>query len=1181
VTETLDIPIVAAPAIKPIREIKTMDDYLRNYGRILGRKAIHALDPLHVPGRDELPDFEDLRREPFPAQQHVVAAAVKMMDTVGSGFICGEMGTGKTILGMSAVYKHAQRSRRQGGSNGNFRCIVLCPDHLISKWEREIEETIPGARVFRFGPRKDATGKTVMDWEGKVATPMKDSVRLLQKCYDGTKEIQGNEQTSAPKEYSVSTGVAEFIDTKTEVPESSGKAAQRCLRWAKPEGAEYYVLGRNQAKWLSDWAGLADPHRDLRGHMCANALSSKHVIVEKTPILNEFGRHTYDAHGREAFQNVTARVFYCPSCGTVLKDKKGVPLSEKELQKKTRNATQKTCLGRYLQQLPGDRKNMHGLDRICPVPDRYEDKQVGNEFVVGGHKYVVKECKEPLFHYTSKPFRWAPSRFIQKKLRGMFKYLIIDEVHEQKSDESGQSMAAGKLMASVKHTIALTGTIIGGYANHLYPLMIRMTPRTLRDEGFEWGKDMAFSEAYGRIDRIITTKEDAGEASVSGQSKSMRKARTGKASERKAVRPGVMPTMFGRHMIGSSMFITLDQMSDGLPALHEYIGGRQPEGMEPDPFWFDTAIDMEPDQAAEYRRVTGALESANKDLLQRGSMKLLGAYLWTALDYPDRPWGWGHDPEVIKAFEEAKAETELETGPEGVAGMSLPHTIGYWFKKGSKRLDNWVGVVTPKDCDQEVIYPKEQKLIDICKAQNAEGTQTWVYVQMSGKRNIQPRLKMLLEREGLRVGVLRSKDVDPKEREDWIIQNGRNYDVMISHPQLVSTGLDLFSKQEGGHNYSTLVFYETGYNLFTMRQAARRAWRISQPKDCRVYYLYYKGTMQHKAMSLMSRKMAAAQALEGEFSEEGLAAMAGEDNLQMALAKNLSERIDDADMQRSWTKVTSGPKKPRKVTAPVNPSRVPWPMPRISDLKELSEAQKAAFNRLAAEPANLMTIDQMRCITATADALVNLGLAENTCGGYRCKLSAEQLADTLTWLKLYPYGVGIYLPLGIVVANHPEKGDHYVKVVNHQALSKGIEFVPVTGFPHGNSIPYCITQERQLAPWTLRSASAADRRALADAGFVRLAETLPTPSPLDDLPIEVQMIAEGLIESTARSLEPTAGVSTKVRTGKRARPQKTKLKMVSIDEGGDDIDIPELTPEIMAKMFANMMDHGLMESIAG
>jgi hypothetical protein len=98
-----------------------------------------------------------------------------------------------------------------------------------------------------------------------------------------------------------------------------------------------------------------------------------------------------------------------------------------------------------------------------------------------------------------------------------------------------------------------------------------------------------------------------------------------------------------------------------------------------------------------------------------------------------------------------------------------------------------------------------------------------------------------------------------------------------------------------------------------MRQAARRAWRIGQPRECYVYYLYYKDTMQHRAMHLMSKKMAAALALEGEFSVDGLAAMAGDDNMQMALAKSMAEKIDQADMQRSWSKVKSGDKKkPRK-----------------------------------------------------------------------------------------------------------------------------------------------------------------------------------------------------------------------------------------------------------------------------
>ena len=860
--------------ILPISEVDSMDSYLKNYGAILGKKAIHALAPLHVPGRDQLPEFDECLREPFPAQQHVIAAAVKMLDKVQNGFIVGEMGTGKTLLGMLSVHLHASRSRSQGGSGGKYRALILCPDHLIGKWCREIEETVPGAIVGRFGPQ----GIEV----------------------DETKKRKGKNDKPDPVSKRTLHDIVSLLD------KGDGLGWAGYKRWSKPDGPEWYVLGRNQAKWLSDWAGIAeDPEK---------CLSAKTAVIDKVTLVDDKGYTIYDKLGRPKKKSIFGKVYCCPSCGEVIVDKKGVPVTAKDLQA-GRGTTQKFCERTYLQMLPAaaDEKP-HALDRIkMPHELRGVADRIGHIVNHGGKRWKVTACNEPLFNYTSRPYRWSPARIIQKKLKRFFQYLVIDEVHEQKSDESAQSMACSKLIGSVNHVVALTGTIIGGYANHLYPLLMRICPSSLRAEGFEWGKDMAFSEVYGKIDRIITTKESDSGSEVRGNVKSMRKAKSGNRSERKAVRPGVMPTMFGKHMIGSSMFITLDEMSSELPELFEYVGGRLPNPpAEPDAKehfdamadgHFDTACDMEPEQKAEYERIMGILDFTNRELLRKGSMKLLGATLWTGLDYPDKPFGWGHDPDYVKAVKAAQAQGEQ---------ITLDHTIGFWAVPGNRDIENFVGVVTPKDCPEDRIYPKEQRLIDICLKQKKDGRQTWVYVQMSGKRNVQPRLKSLLEQAGLKVGVLRSDDVTPIEREAWIAKNGREFDVMISHPQLVSTGLDLFSKRQGGHNYSTLVFYETGYNLFTMRQAARRAWRIGQPLDCRVYYLYYRETMQHKAMTLMSKKMAAAQALEGEFSEDGLAAMAGEDNLQMALAKNLSERIDDSDMQRSWGKVKSGPKKTKR-----------------------------------------------------------------------------------------------------------------------------------------------------------------------------------------------------------------------------------------------------------------------------
>ena len=115
---------------------------------------------------------------------------------------------------------------------------------------------------------------------------------------------------------------------------------------------------------------------------------------------------------------------------------------------------------------------------------------------------------------------------------------------------------------------------------------------------------------------------------------------------------------------------------------------------------------------------------------------------------------------------------------EAMERLAKIPTLGFWDKPGIRTIDNFVGVVTPKDCPEDQVYPKEQRLIDICIKQKKDGRQTWVYVQMTGKRNIQPRLKSLLEAEGLKVGVLWSDDVEPIDREEWITaKQVRDFDV--------------------------------------------------------------------------------------------------------------------------------------------------------------------------------------------------------------------------------------------------------------------------------------------------------------------------------------------------------------------------------------------------------------------
>jgi len=787
--------------MKPLNEIESIEDYISTFSAELGHRAAEILRPLHVPGKSATRDI-GLAHKLFEAQVHAVEALVRMMQVRGSGFLCGECGVGKTLMGLAAVHSHAACKP--------YRAIVLCPDHLIAKWCRELASWIPDAKITRFGPSGEQ--KTTKKNEGTATRQTLRDMSALVGRMDGG------------------------WDTKT-LP--SGVRQERHRRPA-PAGAEWYVLGKNQAKYMSEWVGLGDNAED-------------HV--------------------------------HCPKCGQIAQDGDGSVIDPKKL---TRKSKQRCCNAIILKAVFDPAFPSVPGGQWMPKPADCPACKAGETVRFQGRTWIASECNEPLYAYTSKPYRWSPAAIIQRKLRGTFKYLVLDEGHEHKSQDAQQAVASSKLIGSVQHVLALTGTLIGGYAHHLFPLMMRITPESLRADGFTWGSTTDFSRQCGRVDLHVTTTIQPKKP----REKEPRKSVINKT----AIAPGIMPSIYAKHLMGTSVFLSLDELHDELPDLFEYAGGPvgadASRGMRDG--WFETAIEMDPDQRLEVQRVTRMCKDANAELLRNNSRRFLGASMWTCLDYPDRPFGWAHDDELIESW---RAD-----GKEGVP--SHLEVVGYYDNgpEEERSHENWVGVVTPKDLPSDRVYPKEKALIDICKQQYAEGRQTWVYVTMTGKRDIQPRLQKLLQAEGLRVGILRANTVAPIDREQWIEENGMSYDVIISNAELVKTGLDLFSPRDGGHNFSTLVFYETGFNPFTLRQAAARSWRVGQTLDCRVFYLYYLGTAQESAMLLMARKTSASQSLEGNFDGDGLASMAVEDNLQLALCRALADEVGGESIQRSWQK---------------------------------------------------------------------------------------------------------------------------------------------------------------------------------------------------------------------------------------------------------------------------------------
>jgi len=271
-------------------------------------------------------------------------------------------------------------------------------------------------------------------------------------------------------------------------------------------------------------------------------------------------------------------------------------------------------------------------------------------------------------------------------------------------------------------------------------------------------------------------------------------------------RPGVSPLVIGRYLLERSCFIRLSDVIDGLPPYEEHV----------------VTLKMLPAQETEYT----AFESRLRSAVRTYKTKVLSSMLQALLSYPDSCVLFEENVTVRDKYGD-EVETIYAPLVEGVR-----------------------------------LLPKEKELIKLIKNEIGLGRKVLCYLVFTGRRDIRPRLEKVLRDEGFRVGVLDAK-VEPIKREAWIEKHQDSMDVLLVNSELVKTGLDLYA-------FPTVVFFQTGYNIFTLRQAARRSWRIGQEKPVRVYFFCYEGTMQEVALTLIAKKLEVALVVEGDLPE-GLA----------------------------------------------------------------------------------------------------------------------------------------------------------------------------------------------------------------------------------------------------------------------------------------------------------------------
>ena len=80
--------------------IDSLPAYLESFRQEITARVQHDAQPLHDPATDAPhPDLILALRKPYPAQAHAITALVKTLKTETGTYVCGEMGTGKTLIG--------------------------------------------------------------------------------------------------------------------------------------------------------------------------------------------------------------------------------------------------------------------------------------------------------------------------------------------------------------------------------------------------------------------------------------------------------------------------------------------------------------------------------------------------------------------------------------------------------------------------------------------------------------------------------------------------------------------------------------------------------------------------------------------------------------------------------------------------------------------------------------------------------------------------------------------------------------------------------------------------------------------------------------------------------------------------------------------------------------------------
>lgn len=188
---------------------------------------------------------------------------------------------------------------------------------------------------------------------------------------------------------------------------------------------------------------------------------------------------------------------------------------------------------------------------------------------------------------------------------------------------------------------------------------------------------------------------------------------------------------------------------------------------------------------------------------------------------------------------------------------------------------------------------KERELVRIIRENIAEDRGCIVHCFYTDKYAVHRRLEKVLEDHCIENVAVMSTTVKQEDRIAWLEeQNNKGIKVIITNMRLISMGIDIIP-------WPTSIFYQLNYNVDTLRQVSRRAWRPYQFRECRNYYMVALDTQQMSQFKTCLEKRAHAMITEGRLEKSELPNyIAGS---RMHLASDLAHCIADESIGLKWS----------------------------------------------------------------------------------------------------------------------------------------------------------------------------------------------------------------------------------------------------------------------------------------